>query len=179
MELPFNDAGHTHGPTLHFITGCPLCDAAKAARNQAIEHLAEALHLLSQIGQSDDGPTVRLTLSPIGVTGEDAERCHSIDLTAKKAEGLADAIDSMHAYAASQPPATIPADSTAREEIASGEWSAAAVKQCTPDLFADVTDVFDALDPISLLDDVLNSPNPGESAEAYEDLVNGEPRSEQ
>lgn len=101
-------AGHTHGPTPHFVPGCPLCDAAKAARNQAIEHLAEALHLLANLRGPEDRPTLRLNLGPIGVTGDDAQRCHSIDLTAKLAEGLADAIDSMNAYLGSEQPA--PAD---------------------------------------------------------------------
>lgn len=93
------DSGHTHGPTPHFVSGCPLCDAAKAARNQAIEHLAEAIHLLAGLRADDDRPTIRLNLAPIGVTGDDAQRCHSIDLTAKLAEALADAIDSMNARA--------------------------------------------------------------------------------
>lgn len=32
------------------------------------------------------------------------------------------------------------------ETIPSGEWSAAAVAQCTPDLYADVTDLFNEID---------------------------------
>jgi hypothetical protein len=32
------------------------------------------------------------------------------------------------------------------EQIPSGEWSAAAVAQCNPDLYAYVTDLFDELD---------------------------------
>lgn len=43
-----------------------------------------------------------------------------------------------------------------------------------PELAADVEDVFAALDPISLLDDVLESSNPRGAAQAYEDLVTGE-----
>lgn len=57
------------------------------------------------------------------------------------------------------------------ETIQSGEFSAAAVAQCNPDLYADVTDLFDSIDPISLLDDVLNSDWPGEAAEAYEQMT--------
>jgi len=63
------------------------------------------------------------------------------------------------------------------EEIASGEWSAAAVAQNDPELYAEVTDFFDAIDPISLLDDVFRSDRPGDAAEAYEELTgewNGE-----
>ncbi|MFD9249483.1 hypothetical protein [Streptomyces bottropensis] len=63
------------------------------------------------------------------------------------------------------------------EEIPSGEWSAAAVAQNDPQLYADVTDVFDAIDPISLLDDVFRSDRPGDAADAYEEMTgewNGE-----
>lgn len=41
------------------------------------------------------------------------------------------------------------------ETIPSGEWSAAAVAQCNPDLYADVTDLFDTLDPIDITDKVI------------------------
>jgi hypothetical protein len=41
------------------------------------------------------------------------------------------------------------------EQIPSGEWSAAAVAQCNPDLYADVTDLFDELDPIEITDKVI------------------------
>lgn len=158
------------------------------ARDRAIEHLAEALYLLNGIRpETDPGEALlRLSIAP----AEDPARCHSFDLTAKQIEGLADAIDSMNAYleADRMHDMTVDTDSLNRrkaefvgwlegqagEEIASGEFSAAAVAQCTPDLYADVTDVFDDIDPISLLDDVLNSANPGDSAVAYEDLVTGE-----
>ncbi|MBE4761721.1 hypothetical protein [Streptomyces caniscabiei] len=42
------------------------------------------------------------------------------------------------------------------EAIASGEWSAAAVAQCTPDLYADVTDLFGELDYRAITKDVLD-----------------------
>jgi hypothetical protein len=64
-----------------------------------------------------------------------------------------------------------------REEIASGEWSAAAVAQNDPHLYAEVTDFFDSIDPISLLDDVFRSDRPGDAADAYEEMTgewNGE-----
>jgi hypothetical protein len=41
------------------------------------------------------------------------------------------------------------------EQIPSGEWSAAAVAQCNPDVYADVTDLFDELDPIEITDKVI------------------------
>lgn len=198
-----HDAGHTHGPTLGFVSGCPLCDAAKDARNRAIAHLHEALALLSKVNPSGDRPTIRLNLGPIGITGDDVQHCHSIDLTAKQVEGLADDVDSMRSYLASESPidqglrdlaagieAAIPVDedrmakSTARfmgwlqgqsgEAIESGEWSAAAVAQNDSDLYADVTDLFDSIDPQDYLDDVFAGPDPHASMNAYEELVTGE-----
>ncbi|GAA3590635.1 hypothetical protein [Streptomyces osmaniensis] len=162
------DAGHTHGPTPHFVSDCPLCEAAKGARNQAIEHLSEALYLLAGLRNHDDQPTVRLNLGPIGVTGDDAQRCHSIDLPAKLAEGLADAIDSMTAYAMQDIP--VDRDSLARkgaelaawmegqtgEAIATGEWSAAAVAQNDPDTWDAVNDAFFELDLRNITKQVLN-----------------------
>ncbi|MEV5915733.1 hypothetical protein AB0M00_43485 [Streptomyces chartreusis] len=179
------DAGHTHGPTPHFVSDCPLCEAAKNARNQAIEHLSEALYLLAGLRSHDDQPTVRLNLGPVGVTGDDAQRCHSIDLSAKQAEALADAIDSMTAYVSGESPidrglrdlaagieAAIPIDedrmaqSTARfmgwlqgqsgEAIESGEWSAAAVAQNDPDTWDAVNDAFFELDLRAVTKQVLN-----------------------
>jgi hypothetical protein len=161
------DAGHTHGPTPHFIPDCPLCDAAKAARNQAIEHLSEALHLLAGLRDHGDKPTIRLNLGPVGVTGEDVSRCHSIDLSAKLAEGLSDAIDSMTHRAMQDIP--VDRESLHRqgaelvawmegqngEQIPTGEWSAAAVAQNDPQIYADVTDLFAELDPIEITDKVI------------------------
>ncbi|MFJ8657475.1 hypothetical protein ACIRNU_34695 [Streptomyces rochei] len=167
-----HDAGHTHGPTPHFVTGCPLCDAAKNARNQAIAHFAEALHLLSDLDRHQGTPTIRVNIAPIGLTGDDAPHCHSIDLTAKRAEALADAIDSMNAYLSCPPAEPVDAlHAVTRESIPTGEWSAAAVAQNDPDLYADVTDLFDSIDPISLLDDVLKSDLPEEAAAAYEQMT--------
>lgn len=60
------------------------------------------------------------------------------------------------------------------EQIPSGEYCAAAVAQNDPDLYADVTDVFLAVDPVSYLDDVFGSPDAHASMNAYEELVTGE-----
>jgi hypothetical protein len=57
------------------------------------------------------------------------------------------------------------------EHIPTGEFSAAAVAQCYPDLYDEVAKFFDSIDPISLLDDVLSSNRPGEAAEAYEEMT--------
>lgn len=43
-----------------------------------------------------------------------------------------------------------------------------------PQLIADVEDIFNALDPLNLLDDVLQSEWPGRAAAAFEQLVTGE-----
>lgn len=60
------------------------------------------------------------------------------------------------------------------ETIPTGEWSAAAVAQNDPYLYADITDLFLAIDPQSYLDDVFAGPDPHESMNAYEQLVTGE-----
>lgn len=174
-------AGHSHGPTPHLIDGCPLCDHLKAARNQAIEHLTEALHLLAGLRPETDRPTLRLNIGPIDLTADDTGRCHSIDLTAKQAEALSDAIDSMNAYAGSEQPvdrdlrdladalnevgeaggAQRHAELMARaerqndESIASGEWSAAAVAQNDTDLWDAVNAAYAELDPVDITDTVI------------------------
>jgi hypothetical protein len=167
------DAGHSHLKTPHFVTDCPLCEAEKAVRNRAIEHLSEALHLLEGLRKPGDKPTIRLNLAPIGVTGDDVARCHSIDLTAKQAEDLADAIDSKNAYVGSESPIDgalrnladgIKEAVVARpggfvgEVIDSGEWSAAAVAQRTPEVAAVITDTFTSLDLVEITREILNEP---------------------
>ncbi|MFJ4473254.1 hypothetical protein ACIP2X_37970 [Streptomyces sp. NPDC089424] len=155
---------------------------------QAIAHLAEALHLLAAVGNQDEA-TVPVTIGD-----------QQINVTPKTAEALADSVDSMNAYLGIEHPidselrdladrieeaTDFDPDSmkraTARfmgwlqgqsgEAIESGEWSAAAVSQNDRELYADVTDFFDSIDPISLLDDVLSSDRPGQAAEAYEQMT--------
>lgn len=77
------------------------------------------------------------------------------------------------------------------EAIPSGEWSAAAVAQCYPDLYADMVDLlgdanpepllhaavdahFDTIDALSYLDDVLTADDPEAASAAFEQLVTGE-----
>ncbi|MFJ6069074.1 hypothetical protein ACIQHU_39295 [Streptomyces tendae] len=183
-----HDAGHSHLPAPGFVTGCPLCDAAKTARNQAIAHYAEALRMLADLDRHPGTPTIRVNIAPIGLTGDDVDNCHSIDIPAKLAEALADVVDSMNAYLSSEPDnapidrllaeaadavtRAVPIDedslnrrkagfegwleSQAGEVIESGEWSAAAVAQNDPDLYADVTDVFMLLDPREITKTVLD-----------------------
>jgi hypothetical protein len=166
-----HDAGHTHGPTLGFVTDCPLCDAAKEARNQAIAHVHEALMLLAATARFDGQPTIRINLGPIGITGDDVQHCHSIDLPAKLVEALADAVDSMTPYLGSESPVDIDEDrmaqSTARftgwlqgqagEVIESGEWSADAVAQNDPDVWDAVNDLFFDLDLRAITKDVMDA----------------------
>ncbi|MGW8703110.1 hypothetical protein ACWGOK_40415 [Streptomyces eurythermus] len=77
------------------------------------------------------------------------------------------------------------------EEIPTGEFSAAAVAQCYPDLYIQVLDLLDDINPepllhaeidahfntidaLSYLDDVLTAEDPEGAAAAYEQLVTGE-----
>lgn len=163
------DAGHNHLKTPHFVTDCPLCEAEKAVRNRAIEHLSEALRLLDSTRQPGEQPTIRLNLAPIGVTGDDVERCHSIDLTAKQAEHLTDAIDTVSGITLEDAAVR---DALAKgkarleswmalnqdESIESGEWTAAAVVDRNTELYADVEDHFAALDLVEITRDILNEP---------------------
>jgi hypothetical protein len=57
------------------------------------------------------------------------------------------------------------------EQMPSGEWSMDAIAQNDPALYDEVVKFFGSIDPISLLDDVLSSNRPGESAEAYEEMT--------
>lgn len=60
------------------------------------------------------------------------------------------------------------------EQIASGEWTAAAIAHRNPNLYADVTDAFLLIDPQDYLDDVFAGQDPHASMNAYEELVTGE-----
>lgn len=161
-------AKHSHGAVGGFVTGCPLCEEQKETRNRAISHLSEALYLLAGLRGHDERATLRLNLGPIGITGDDVHRCHSIDLSAKQAEALTNAINSMTANAMQDIP--VDRERLARkgaefaawmegqtgEVIATGEWSAAAVAQNAPDTWDAVNDVFFDLDLRAITKQVLN-----------------------
>jgi len=167
---------------------------------RAIAHLAEALHLLACVRDRGDNTSIPIHIGP-------ADAGHTVHVTAKTAEAIADAVDSINSYMASESveddklsaavqqmqPAVdelIGADeaSVARrlasftawlesqsgEAIESGEWSAAAVAQNDRELYADVTDLFDGIDPQDYLDDVFAGTDPHASMNAYEELVTGE-----
>ena len=160
MQNPF--AGHSHGPSPYFVPDCALCDAAKEARNRAIGHLNDALRLLT--GYHPDGhdrPTLRLNLSPTSVTAEDVTRCHSIDLTPKQAEALADVLDSLNTANDHHMANRMMAAADARiaswedEQIPGGDWSAAAVAQNDTDVWDAVNDVFAGLNRVDIGNEVL------------------------
>jgi hypothetical protein len=116
---------------------------------RAIAHLSEALLLLACVRDQGDTTSVPIRIGP-------ADTGHTIHVTAKTAEAIADAVDSINAYMASE---TVEDDKLgaalrqAEAVIAPGEWSA--VAQNYPDLYADVTDVFMLLDPIEITDTVI------------------------
>jgi hypothetical protein len=161
------DAGHNHLKTLRFVTDCPLCEAEKSVRNQAIEHLSEALHLLEGLRKPGDKPTIRLNLAPIGLSGDDVDRCHSIDLTAKQAESLSEVIDTASGITLEDAAVR---DALAKgkarleswmagqvsESIESGEWTADALISTDPELAAEIVDTFLELDPREITKTVLD-----------------------
>jgi hypothetical protein len=148
---------------------------------QAIDHLYEALLLLACVRDQGDMTSIPIHIGP--ATGG-----RTVHVTAKTAEAITDAVDSINAQLSSdrrdhsaidellQQTAEAVTDATpidpesmarrkdhfmgwlesrSGEVIESGEWSAAAVAQCYPDLYADVTDLFAALDPIEITDKVI------------------------
>lgn len=167
---------HNHPFPTRLTIDCPACAPAINARNQAIDHLSEALDILAGLQDPDTAKTIRLSLSPLHLSDiHTVDLCHGWEITPKVAEFLADAVDSMNAHLGSQPAPTVDAvPPVCREAIASGEYSAAAVAQNEPGLYADVTDLFMLVDPQSYLDDVFNAPEPDRSLAAYEQMVTGE-----
>lgn len=129
---------------------------------RAIAHLSEALYLLSAVRDPGDNPDIPIHVGPAG-TG------HTIHFTPKVIEAIADAIDSMNAYMASetvhdnkigmaarQAELTAWLEGQASETIPSGVWSAAAVAQNDPHLYAQVVDAFADVDPRTVTANVMN-----------------------
>lgn len=144
---------------------------------KVIARLSEALLLLSCVRSEGDTSSVPIHIGP-------ADSGHTIHVTARTAEALTDAVDSINAYMASesveddklgnalrQIDAVIDIDYTSldrrkdelvawmagqsRESIPSGEWSAGAVAQNDTDLWDQVNELFDKLDPIEITDKVI------------------------
>jgi hypothetical protein len=145
------DAGHNHLKTLRFVTDCPLCEAEKSVRNQAIEHLSEALHLLEGLRKPGDKPTIRLNLAPIGVSGDDLadaiDTASGITLeNAAVRDALAKGKARLESWMAGQ----------VSESIDSGEWTADALISADPELAAEIVDTFLELDPREITKTVLD-----------------------
>ncbi|MFF8939138.1 hypothetical protein ACF08O_31345 [Streptomyces paradoxus] len=111
---------------------------ADADRNSAIAALAEAL---TGFGQAAPGPgqSIRIHISPTGGLGSGLERCHSFDVTPAMAHRLADDVDAMNCFMDSERPDSVVLD---------------------PETIADLTDLFEDIDPIDLTNTVLNATRP-------------------
>jgi hypothetical protein len=122
---------------------------------------------LEGLRKPGDKPTIRLNLAPIGVSGDDVARCHSIDLSTKQAEALADAIDTASGITLENAAVR---DALAKgkarleswmagqvsESIDSGEWTADALISADPELAAEIVDTFLELDPREITKTVLD-----------------------
>lgn len=128
---------------------------------RAIAHLAEALYLLSCVRDQGDTTNIPVHIGP-------ADAGHTVHFSATTLEAIADAVDSMNAYMASegvhddklgmavrQAEMAGWLDGQSGEQIGSGEWSAAAVSQCDTDLWDAVNDLYAELDPIEITDKVI------------------------
>jgi hypothetical protein len=115
---------------------------------QAIDHLYEALLLLACVRDQGDMTSIPIHIGP--ATGG-----RTVHVTAKTAEAITDAVDPINAYLGSGSREDDKLRAAVDQVQPAGEWSAAAVAQCYPDLYADVTDLFAALDPIEITDKVI------------------------
>lgn len=130
-----------------------------------IRALVYALHKLA------DGPLmrgqagVRINLSPLNVeTDGHWKHCFSVDVNA---DSLARIIKALQAGAQpAQAPVIAATEPTA--------WSAAAVAHIHSQVYADVEDLFEGIDPASYLDDIVDAESPEAAQAAYEQLVTGE-----
>lgn len=118
-------------PKDHADTDTALVDPD---RNTAIEALAEALTSLA--GQPGPDASIRIHISPTGVLGSGLEHCHSIEIT----PGRADQVDAMGCYLDSERPDT----GTVLD----------------PRTIADITELFEDIDLVSLTGTVLSSTRP-------------------
>jgi hypothetical protein len=130
-----------------------------------IRALVYALHQLGGGEVTRGQAGIRINLSGLNVpTDAPWENCFSIDLSAEALARVVKAAE--QAVQPTQAPlvaATEPRD-----------WSAAAVAHTHSQVYADVQDLFEGIDPDSLLDDVFASPDADASLIAYEQLVTGE-----
>jgi hypothetical protein len=112
---------------------------------RAIAHLAEAIYLLASVRDHDDQPTVPVTIGD-----------NQILISPKTAEAIADAIDAMNNGLDSDRAFNDALAGLRKtpngEDILADDFSAAAIAQHNPDLYAQVTDIFMLLDPIDITD---------------------------
>ncbi|MFJ4980363.1 hypothetical protein ACIP6X_34460 [Streptomyces coeruleorubidus] len=137
-----------HADSLEVLWEAPVLDAdggdadtamdADADRNSAIAALAEAL---TGFGKAAPGPgqSIRIHISPTGALGSGLEYCHSFDVTPALAHRLADYVDAMSCYLDSERPDGIVLD---------------------PETIADLTELFEDIDLIDLINTVLNATRP-------------------
>ncbi|WP_327260007.1 hypothetical protein [Streptomyces sp. NBC_01240] len=136
-----------------------------------IRALVVALH---QIGGGEllrGQAGVRINLASLNVeTDAPWEHCFSVDVNA---EVLARVIKALGGPAGVSPVRGAAAQPAPTAEEPS-EWSAAAVEHAHSQIYADVQDLFNEVDPTSYLDDVVNADCPEAAEAAYEQLVTGE-----
>lgn len=151
LALPDNASGglHLRADTLEVLLQAPVLDtpdndpatdasSAQTDRNTAIEALAEALTSLA--GEPGPDASIRIHISPTGVLGSGGERCHSIEITPARAHQLADQADAMSCYLDNERPDT----NTVLD----------------PQTIADITELFEDIDLISLTGTILSSTRP-------------------
>ncbi|MGW1170637.1 hypothetical protein [Streptomyces sp. NPDC001153] len=138
-----------HAETVEVLWEAPLLDAerddagtatadADADRNSAITALAEALTGFGQAAPGS-GQSIRIHISPTGALGPCLEHCRSFDVTPAMAHRLADYVDAMSCYLDSERPDGVVLD---------------------PETIADLTELFEDIDLISLTNTVLNATRP-------------------
>ncbi|MCX4792518.1 hypothetical protein OG369_42850 [Streptomyces sp. NBC_01221] len=116
-------------------------------------------------------PGARITITSLNTgTPTPWEDCYSVNMDA---ELLARVIKALGGPAGVSPVRGVAAQ-PAPEVDEPSEWSAAAVAHNHSQIYADVQDLFDEVDPASYLDDVVNADCPEAAEAAYEQLVTGE-----
>ncbi|MGJ5899336.1 hypothetical protein ACSCBZ_46470 [Streptomyces niveiscabiei] len=151
LTLPDNAGGglRLQADTLEILWEAPELDtpdndadtaatSAETDRNTAIEALAVALTGLA--GEPGPEASIRIYISPTGILGTGLEHCHSIEIPPVLAHQLADQADAMGCYLDSERPDT----GTVLDS----------------QTIADITELFEDIDLVSLTGAVLSSTRP-------------------